>query len=533
MHRFTLLVPVLAACGQSQGTANFPLPDHKATLEMFVMSQCPYGIQVENAIAPVKEKLGGALDVQIQFIGQKKEDGTFTSLHGEPEVKGNTAQLCAGKQKPEKMLDFILCQNEDKSKIPENWKDCGSKLGFDAAALESCVGGEEGKQLLAASFDLAKEKKARSSPTMFLDGQPYKGGRKSNDFMRAICATYGDQAPPPCKEIPEAPVINAIFLSDDRCKECDIHPLEDKLKVQMPGLKVEYLDVKSADGKTKYDELAAADPNFKLLPAVLLTTADVEKDADTQNSLKRYLVPVANTAYTMLRVGGKFDPKAEICDNSVDDDADSLVDCGDDGCASQLICREAIPGKLDLFVMSRCPYGAKALIATHDLIDAFASDVDLTVHFIGDVKDGALTSMHGQAEVDDDIREVCAQAKYPKDYQFLDYMACFSRDYKNADWKACAVEAKMDPNVIQSCFDGEGKELLKKSFASAQELNIGSSPTFLINNKRTFNAVAPDALQKQICQDNPSFAGCGAAVSSTVPAPANAAAGGGGAACGD
>ena len=509
---------LFACSGQSSDSANFAMPDHKAVLEMFVMSECPYGVQVENAVAPLKEKLGDALDVQINYIGQKGEDGNFQSLHGPTEVSGDIVQLCAAKQDKSKLIPFITCQNAAPKQVAENWKDCGTKGGYDVAALESCMNSDDGKKMLSDSFDLAKSKNARSSPTMMLDGQPYRGGRKTNDFLRAVCATYGEQAPPPCKDIPTPPDVNAVFLSDDRCKECDLHPLEDKLKTQLPGLKVKYLDVKADEGKALYDSMQAADPNFKLLPAVLVTQADLDKDTDASTSLKRYLSPIGSTGMSSLKVGAKFDPKAEICDNQVDDDADGKSDCADDGCSSQLICRESIPNKLDLFVMSHCPYGAKALMAANDAMKAFGDKVDLDSHYIGNTKDGQLSSMHGPTEVDDDVREVCAQEKAPK--QSLAFMACISKDYKNADWKACASEAKIDPNVIQSCFDGEGKDLLAKSFASADELNIGSSPTFLSNNKRTFNAIAAEALQKQFCQDNPTLDGCSATITTSAAASA-------------
>ncbi len=175
--------------------------------------------------------------------------------------------------------------------------------------------------------------------------------------------------------------------------------------------------------------------------------------------------------------------------------------------------------------MSQCPYGAKALIAAADAMKHFGGDdLDLKVHMIGDEKGGELTSMHGPSEVEHDIRELCAQERYPKDDQFIQYMACFSKDYKKGDWKACATEAGMDPNVIQACYDGEGKELLRASFAEANALNISSSPTFLVNNRRTFNAIAADKLQAQYCQDNPGLSGCAGTVTMDASAAAPAAA---------
>src|SRR4051812_8471458 len=65
-----------------------------AKLEFFIMSKCPYGVQVEKAIAPVLDKLGGNVDFHISYIGQKQND-QLTSMHGPTEVAGDIAQLCA------------------------------------------------------------------------------------------------------------------------------------------------------------------------------------------------------------------------------------------------------------------------------------------------------------------------------------------------------------------------------------------------------------------------------------------------------
>lgn len=520
------LLPLLTACGTETEPAStsFPMPAHQAVLEMFVMSQCPYGVEVVNAIAPVAKQLGGALDVQVHYIGDGKP-GEFTSMHGPAEVRGDIAQLCVAEHAREKLFDVLVCQNQNPKAVDNNWKDCATSSGADLAPIEACVNGEEGQKLLAASFELAKSKGAKGSPTMFLDGQPYKGGRKTNDFLRSVCATYEGDAPPPCADIPVPPKVDAIFLTDARCKDesCNLAPLEPKLKGQLAGLDVKYLDWSDAEGKALYDQLKAADPSFKYLPVALLSK-DVEKDADGYKAVQRFLVPLGE--WQSLKIGAQFDPNAEICDNTSDDDADGLVDCLDDGCTASLVCRTEMPKKLDLFAMSHCPYGAKAMIAANELVQQHGDDVDVDVHFIGDEKDGKLTSMHGQPEVDDDIREICAAKKYPSDKQYMQFLACRSKDYKSEDWQACAKEAGMDAKVIQSCFDGEGQDLLRASFDQARALSISSSPTFLSNNRRMFNAVATPALQKQYCQDNPSLALCASTMMATesdaAPVPAGA-----------
>lgn len=486
-------------------------------LELFVMSQCPYGTQAVDAVAEVKKQLGTGFSLDIQYIGDGTA-GSLTSMHGEPEVKGDLVQVCAMKHAPDQALDLMVCQNKNAREVATNWKDCAGQVGIDADQLGACMNGDEGQKLLAASFAVAKKRGADASPTMFLDGKPYEGGRKPRDIVRAICgASKKGSEPAACKNIPTPPRVSAIFLSDSRCPECDIKPLERQLKGVLAGLEVTHVDYDSDAGKALYKELAAAGTGFKNLPAILLGP-EVEKDTEGYPELQRFLKPLGE--YRELALGGKFDPTAEICANGgVDDDGNGKADCADAACKAELSCRPKRPKQLDMFVMSMCPYGAKAMIAAKELVDHFGNDVSLNVYFIGDTADGELKSMHGQAEVDEDIRERCAIAKYKQPKKYMGYLACRSKDYKKTDWQACATEAGLDPAVIQACFDGEGKKLLADSFAVAEKMKIGSSPTFIVNNTRTFNAIALGPLAKQFCQDNPKLAGCKSEIVSAEPEP--------------
>jgi hypothetical protein len=373
--------------------------------------------------------------------------------------------------------------------------------------------GDEGQQLAAASFAKAKAKGAAGSPTIFLNDKPYEGGRRPTDLVRAVCKELGADAPKACAELPVPPQFEAIFLSDSRCPECDIRQVEGKLTGTFAGVKVVHLDAATPEGREFYDRLRAADPQFQLLPAILLSS-DAKRDTDGYPEVERFVRPVGE--YLELRMGGKFDPTAEICDNGADDDGDAKVDCADDGCAGSMTCRPALAKKLDLFVMSQCPYGAKALIATDELVREFGSDVDVDVHFIGDDQGGTLSSMHGPPEVEYDLYEICAQKVASSDAQSLTYMACISRNYRTPDLAACAKEAKLDAGAIASCATGpEGQQLLRASFAEAAALNIGSSPTFLSNNRRTFNAVAVGPLQSEYCRDNAGLAACAKVIAET------------------
>ncbi|MBI5537520.1 MAG: hypothetical protein HY898_32660, partial [Deltaproteobacteria bacterium] len=44
-------------------------------VEMYVMSQCPYGVQAVNGVKDAIDKLGADVDFQIEFIGNSTPDG--------------------------------------------------------------------------------------------------------------------------------------------------------------------------------------------------------------------------------------------------------------------------------------------------------------------------------------------------------------------------------------------------------------------------------------------------------------------------
>ncbi|MCX7944941.1 MAG: DsbA family protein [Deltaproteobacteria bacterium] len=498
---------VFLGCKSDGGSSVKKVVDKPAVLEFYIMSQCPYGVQVVNAIAPVVEKLGPNLDLRINYIVSKTADGNFTAMHGEDEVKGNIAQLCAMKHYPKTYMKFLLCQNKNYREVAKNWESCAKESGMNPQKIKGCLEGKEGKELLAKSYEEANKRNARGSPTMFLNGQPYSGGRKTSNFLKAICDTYQGKKPDACNNLPVAPKVDAIFFSDKRCQDCNIDRLEGRIRSDVEGLVVKKVDYMTDEGKSLYKELTTLNPDMKYLPIILFTKS-LDEDKEGKSALERWLRPVGDKYYS-LAIGGSFDPTAEICDNKVDDDNNGKVDCDDDGCKSKLVCRPEIPKTLDVFVMSQCPYGAKALIAMKEVLENFKNDVKFNIHYIGDVKeDGTLTAMHGQSEVDENIRQLCAIKHYNKNYKYMDYIVCRSKDYRNNDWKSCTGSNGIDDKVIQKCFDTEGKELLKRSYTEAKNAGMSASPTFLANNKYQFGGIDAETIKNNYCKYNQGQAGC-------------------------
>ena len=156
----------------------------KPTLELFVMSYCPYGVQAEEKIIPIVKEFGDTIDFRLQFIAQEKAEPSaqditpFTSLHGYPEVAENIRQLLIAREYPEKYLDYILCRGK---KLDKSWEDCAEKLGMDVAKIQTLFDTPDAEQLFRENIKRAAELGIKASPTVLVDTHQFR----ANQLLRA------------------------------------------------------------------------------------------------------------------------------------------------------------------------------------------------------------------------------------------------------------------------------------------------------------------------------------------------------------
>ena len=149
----------------------------KPTLELFVMSYCPFGVQAEEKIIPIVKEFGDKIDFKLRFIAQEKErislnDITpFTSLHGYPEVAENIRQLLIAKEYPDKYLDYILCRGK---KLDKSWESCAEKLGIDVAKIQRLFDSPGAEQMFRENIKRAEELGIRASPTILVDNHQFR-----------------------------------------------------------------------------------------------------------------------------------------------------------------------------------------------------------------------------------------------------------------------------------------------------------------------------------------------------------------------
>ena len=149
----------------------------KPTLELFVMSFCPFGVQAEEKIIPIVKAFGDKIDFKLRFIAQEKDAPSaqditpFMSLHGYPEVAENIRQLLIAREYPDRYLDYILCRGK---KLDKSWEDCAEKLGIDVAKIQGLFNTQEAEQLFRENIKRSAELGIGVSPTILVDNRQFR-----------------------------------------------------------------------------------------------------------------------------------------------------------------------------------------------------------------------------------------------------------------------------------------------------------------------------------------------------------------------
>lgn len=489
---------------------------YKAEVDIYVMSMCPYGAQALNGLIPAVKELNNKskeVKLNVYFIASE-ENGTFSSLHGEEEVQEDLRQVCVIKYYPKNWQDYVYCiaqKYHTASKSPKDvWQECAKNNKINTKKIDNCANSEEGKKLLSESIRKSEEAQAYGSPTIFINGNSYYGGRDILSFKRAICINSNNSISQ-CSNVPKPKKVNMIVVNDKRCKECDVTQLIESLESIFYNLNTTYLDYSSEEGKKLYNDLQVV-----YLPAIIFD--DSVKEGEGYLAVQRYLTTLNDNKHYLLRIGASFDPTKEICDNKIDDDNNGLIDCKDPYCGEQIICREETKNKIDLFVMSMCPYGVTAERALKDFLEV-VKGVNVSIHFIASENpDGTFSSLHGAKEVEEDIRQVCIMKYHPTKY--FDYMWCQADYYLSGKdisttYQDCLQNNSIDPIIIKKCVEGnEGKELLRENIKLTESLGIGASPTWLGNNKYIFSGLDAATIQKNFCAYN-NVSGCEKQITTT------------------
>ncbi len=139
-------------------------------MEIFVMSQCPYGVMAENAVIEAKKNGTFPKDktVKIRYIVNYDPANGFSSLHGSAEWEEDVRQLLIAKYYPAKLWQYLAIRNKDYRS--SRWDKAMKAAGINANKIMKKFD-TEGLELLKQEAKYAQEYRINASPTFLWEGK--------------------------------------------------------------------------------------------------------------------------------------------------------------------------------------------------------------------------------------------------------------------------------------------------------------------------------------------------------------------------
>jgi len=163
--------------------------------------------------------------------------------------------------------------------------------------------------------------------------------------------------------------------------------------------------------------------------------------------------------------------------------------------------------KVELFVMTHCPYGLQAEKGLLPAIEALGDKVDAKIRFVH-------YFMHGDKEEQETYNQVCIREEQAAKYN--NYLSCFVIE---GDSGKCVVQAKVDAKKLISCVAAKAKGYYKADSDLSNGYGVGGSPTLVINGVQSSAGRDAASYLAGICAAfNNVPAECAKQLSSAAPA---------------
>lgn len=167
---------------------------------------------------------------------------------------------------------------------------------------------------------------------------------------------------------------------------------------------------------------------------------------------------------------------------------------------------------LETFVVSKCPYGTQMQRILVEIVKNIPGlKENIKVRYIGSVSGDKITSMHGEEEAQENLRQICLREEQGD--KFWDYLSCH---IKKAEIDKCLEEAKADLNKLESCMSdsSKGTKYAKEDFVAQDKYKVSGSPTLVLNEESegvsefNFGGRTAEAVKTLLCcgfKEKPQF----------------------------
>jgi thioredoxin 1 len=526
-------------------------------LEAFVVSKCPFGLQMQRIMANIISKSPQTEDhLRVRYIGSVSNN-TITSMHGDVEAQENLRQICIREEQSSKYWDYVECYMK-----AGNYSDCVKRASVDESKLDSCM--KEGSRGLAYAqkdFDLADKFSITGSPTLIMNNAIVKesdfkttttASRSPEALKELLCCGFENEPSFCSRELNNTQATTMFEIKAPTSASAPRQSPGMDIPLAQPGLKKPTQAMLITDDTLKssisqypilvveaYEDWCSFCKSFNVTVSGLARELEgqvafglIDMDKNKQTKIKYNITSYPTTLIfkdgnLVNRVIGDK-PKSSLVAILKQIEPELNVDkvkiahmekavpiarptpeqvCGNMTKSDQPL--------LEAFVVSKCPFGLQMQRIMANIISKSSQTEDhMRVRYIGSVSNNTITSMHGDAEAQENLRQICIREEQSSRY--WDYVECYMEAGNYSD---CVKRASVDESKLDSCMKegSRGLAYAQKDFDLADKFSITGSPTLIMNNaivkesdfKTTTTASrSPEALKELLCcgfENEPSF----------------------------
>jgi len=164
-------------------------------LEAFIVSRCPFGLQMQRIIADAINTIPKLAEyVKVKYMGSVSSDGkSITAMHGDAEAQENLRQICIREEQPARYWPYVSCQMK-----AGDTSGCEASAGVNLSTLNACIlDRNRGVAYAKEDFDLSDKYRVSGSPTLILNEANVSefdyGGRTSDALKSVVCAGFNSE----------------------------------------------------------------------------------------------------------------------------------------------------------------------------------------------------------------------------------------------------------------------------------------------------------------------------------------------------
>ena len=164
-------------CENSSFFCNASIP----LMQVFIMSHCPYGVQMVKGLLPVWQEFQDKANIELRFVSY--------IMHGEQEVLDNSRIVCIREEQNEKLLAYLNCYVYGDG-TENNSQNCIVQTGINETELNDCLATNV-TNYLEVDRQLNIQYDVQGSPTTILCGREVQVyPRDPQNIANILCSAF-------------------------------------------------------------------------------------------------------------------------------------------------------------------------------------------------------------------------------------------------------------------------------------------------------------------------------------------------------